>query len=236
MPPVIAYARTKVTSLFGLTSPTQTLPDKLAQATKPHVDSPKVKKQQQINSRRSPTIGGIRRIMKRAHTPEGMVVHYESRLRAFLGISDTNNNGVSEIGGFDDSEWQMIEQEEGIFTPFDKDMLFDEDDIVVLGQALARVQQQQADDSGRGRNGRANPAITAGIRSSLVTEWAIQDSYTRLIVHTMCRYYGLVSFSNTLDNGKNVLHICHPRFFKDAGEADIPSVTFHNFLFNSNNH
>ncbi|KAJ2746526.1 hypothetical protein GGI20_001301 [Coemansia sp. BCRC 34301] len=173
---------------------------------------------------RQPAIGGIRRIMRRAHTPEGLVLHYEARLRAFLGIvpegatADDLNSGDD----LDDGDWQVIEQEEGLFTPFDKDSLFDEGDLVVLGKALTRVQQSSRHTS---------PEIVAGVKSCLVAEWSIQDSFTRLVVHNMCRYYGLVSFSNTLDNGQCVLHICHPRFFKDLLDINAPATSFHHYLY-----
>ncbi|KAI8321770.1 hypothetical protein GQ54DRAFT_172508 [Martensiomyces pterosporus] len=42
------------------------------------------------SSSTSPAIGGLRRLMKRAHTPEGLVTHYEDRLRAFLDL-DTSH-------------------------------------------------------------------------------------------------------------------------------------------------
>ncbi|KAJ2868181.1 hypothetical protein GGH94_000314 [Coemansia aciculifera] len=175
-------------------------------------------------STRQPAIGGIRRIMRRAHTPEGLVLHYEARLRAFLGIvpEGATTDSLNSGDDLDDGDWQMIEQEEGLFTPFDKDSLFDEGDLVVLGKALTQVQQSPR---------RTSPEIVAGVKSCLVAEWGIQDSFTRLVVHNMCRYYGLVSFSNTLDNGQCVLHICHPRFFKDAEDVNTPRVSFYNYLY-----
>ncbi|KAJ2710617.1 hypothetical protein H4R19_003662 [Coemansia spiralis] len=166
---------------------------------------------------RSPTIGGIRRIMRRAHTPEGLVVHYETRLRTFLGIDG---------GAAEDDEWQVIDKDEGAFSPFGDDALFDEDDMVVLGQALLRAQDASS---------RRSPGLAAGIKNSLVAEWPIKDSFARLIVHTMCRYYGLVSFSDTLDGGKSVVHICHPRFFSAAEQVTTPKETFHDFLYDEQN-
>ncbi|PIA17973.1 hypothetical protein COEREDRAFT_80271 [Coemansia reversa NRRL 1564] len=163
---------------------------------------------------RSPTIGGIRKIMRRAHTPEGLVLHYETRLRTFLGIDMTLD---------EDDDWQVIDKDEGMFSPFASDMLFDDGDMVVLTKALLRVQQSVCEKS---------PEIAAGIKNSLVAEWQIQDSFTRLIVHTMCRYYGLVSFSDTLDCGKSVVQVCHPRFFKEAEAVNTPKLTFHDFLYN----
>ncbi|KAJ2468361.1 hypothetical protein GGI02_003724 [Coemansia sp. RSA 2322] len=174
-----------------------------------------------VQTTRQPAIGGIRRVMKRAHTPEGLVLHYEARLRAFLGIAQ-EDSADTQADNVDDSDWQIIEREEGIFTPFEKDSLVDEDGLVVLGKALTQVQQTPR---------RTSPEIVAGVKSSLVAEWAIQDSFTRLVVHNMCRYYGLVSFSNTLDNGQCVLHICHPHFFKDAEAINTPAATFHHFLY-----
>ncbi|KAJ2356364.1 hypothetical protein IWW50_006080 [Coemansia erecta] len=169
---------------------------------------------------RSPTIGGIRRIMRRAHTPEGLVLHYESRLCSFLGI---DNNGNADGLLSDDEDWQVIEMDDGMFSPFGRDMIFDEGDMVILSEALMHAQQSSTTRSSR---------IAAGIKSSLVTEWPIQDSFTRLIVHTMCRYYGLVSYSDTLDSGKCVLHICHPRFFRDDEVVNTPKVTFYQYLYN----
>ncbi|KAJ2142515.1 hypothetical protein IW136_001936 [Coemansia sp. RSA 678] len=169
---------------------------------------------------RSPTPGGIRRIMRRAHTPEGLVMHYESRLCAFLGI---DNNGNADGLLSDDEDWQVIETDEGLFSPFGRDMVFDEGDMVILSEALMHAQQSAS---------RRSSSITAGIKSCLVAEWPIQDSFTRLIVHTMCRYYGLVSYSDTLDNGRCVLHICHPRFFSEGVEVNAPKVAFYQYLYN----
>ncbi|KAJ2394339.1 hypothetical protein GGI05_002078, partial [Coemansia sp. RSA 2603] len=163
----------------------------------------------------------------------GMVLHYESRLRNFLGLAPVDGQQEFNNDGNDDNEWLVVNQEDAIFTPVGKEMLFDEDDLVVLGQALARVQNTKS--SNDSRHSRSNSAIAAGIRDNLVTEWTIQDSFSRLVVHNMCRYYGLVSFSNNLDNGKSVLRICHPRFFKDSDENTVPDVTFHEFLFGANN-
>ncbi|KAJ2771126.1 hypothetical protein IWQ57_002350 [Coemansia nantahalensis] len=176
------------------------------------IDGAPTRKARQAN--RSPTIGGIRRIMRRAHTPEGLVVHYETRLRTFLGVDGGDDNG--------DNEWQVIDKDDATFSPFGSDAVFDEGDMVVLGRALLRTQ-----DAGC----RRSPEIAAGIKSSLVAEWPIKDSFARLIVHTMCRYYGLVSFSDTLDGGKNVVHICHPRFFNAAEEVNVPKDSFHDFLY-----
>ncbi|KAJ2803421.1 hypothetical protein H4R20_002902 [Coemansia guatemalensis] len=181
---------------------------------KPHVEATEATSSKSAASR-SPTIGGIRRIMRRAHTPEGLVLHYEARLRAFLGIDLT-------VDEDDDDDWQVIDRDEGMFSPFGSDMLFDDGDMVVLSKALLRVQQSAREKS---------PEIAAGIKNSLVAEWHIQDSFTRLIVHTMCRYYGLVSFSDTLDCGKCVVQVCHPRFFKEAESVNAPKETFHDFLY-----
>ncbi|KAJ2847491.1 hypothetical protein IWW36_003833 [Coemansia brasiliensis] len=172
---------------------------------------------------RSPTMGGIRRIMRRAHTPEGLVLHYESRLRSFLGF-DTSDSTEALLS--DDEEWQVIDMEEGMFSPFARDVIFDEGDMVILSKALLQAQQSSSHRSS---------SIAAGVESSLVTEWPIQDSFTRLIVHTMCRYYGLVSFSDTLDSGKCVLHICHPHFFSNSQEVGVPKVTFYQYLYNDSN-
>ncbi|KAJ2908875.1 hypothetical protein GGI21_002446, partial [Coemansia aciculifera] len=182
------------------------------------------REQRSAQGSRQAAIGGIRRIMRRAHTPEGLVLHYEARLRAFLGVipEGASADSVSSGDDLDDGDWQMIEQEEGLFTPFDKDALFDEGDLVVLGKALTQVQQSPR---------RTSPEIVAGVKNCLVAEWGIQDSFTRLVVHNMCRYYGLVSFSNTLDNGQCVLHICHPHFFKDTTEINVPAVSFHHYLY-----
>ncbi|KAJ1961728.1 hypothetical protein GGI12_003087 [Dipsacomyces acuminosporus] len=193
------------------------------------------------SSSTSPAIGGLRRLMKRTHTPEGLVTYYENRLRAFLDLdsnADSTDGRASETDGNQqngsaagpcssagDSDWQIIDEDEGMFTPMDRDQLIEEDDMVVLTQALAKIEQSPS---------RPSPAIKAGINQNLVTEWAIPDSFTRLIVHTMCRYYGLVSFSENAADGENVLHICHPRFFKDAETISVPDVTFHQFLYNSN--
>ncbi|KAJ2724431.1 hypothetical protein GGI07_001943 [Coemansia sp. Benny D115] len=96
------------------------------------------------HNRRSPTLGGIRRIMKRTHTPEGLVLYYESRLRRFLGITESSEHTVPETNeGLGDEDWQVIEQEEGVFSPFDKDFVFDEDDLVVLNKALARLLRRE---------------------------------------------------------------------------------------------
>ncbi|KAJ2449536.1 hypothetical protein EV183_004848 [Coemansia sp. RSA 2336] len=172
---------------------------------------------------RSPTMGGIRRIMRRAHTPEGLVLHYETRLRSFLGF-DTSDSADALLS--DDEEWQVIDAEEGMFSPFGHDVIFDEGDMVVLNKALLEAQQSSS---------RRSSSIAAGVESSLVAEWPIQDSFARLIVHTMCRYYGLVSFSDTLDSGKCVLHICHPHFFSSTQEISVPKLTFYQYLYNESN-
>lgn len=171
--------------------------------------------------RRQPNIGGIRRLMRRANTPEGLVLHYEARLRKFLGILPETNNGKDEVDEHDD-DWQMIEQEEGLFTPLGNEALVDEEDMVVLSEELAK---------NKGPSFPNSPEITAGVKNSLVSEWNIQRSFNRLVVHNMCRYYGLVSFSNTLENGQRVLHICHPRFFKDTAEVHIPQDSFYDYLY-----
>ncbi|KAJ1950132.1 hypothetical protein EC988_004502 [Linderina pennispora] len=167
----------------------------------------------------SPAIGGLRRLMKRAHTPAGLVTHYEDRLRAFLSLDAAQERPDDE--GPDD--WQVIDQEEAMFTPVGRDLLLEDDDIVVLNQALVAAQRQGA--------ARPSPAIAAGVRHSLVAQWRIPDSFARLIVHTMCRYYGLVSFSETAEDGASVLHICHPHFFKDGEPVIAPDATFAQFLY-----
>ncbi|KAJ2786834.1 hypothetical protein GGI15_001196 [Coemansia interrupta] len=220
--PMLSYAKTKAIDLFGFTmNITNTDAAVSATAVNPAAKQTPITKP-------LPAANNIRRMMKRVRPPEGMVLHYESRLRNFLGLAPVD--GQQE---FNDDEWLVVNQEDAVFTPVGKEMLFDEDDLVVLGQALARVQSTKA--PGDSRHSRSNSAIAAGIRDNLVTEWTIQDSYTRLVVHNMCRYYGLVSFSNNLDNGKSVLRICHPRFFKDSDENAVPDVTFHEFLFATSN-
>ncbi|KAJ2520585.1 hypothetical protein GGI11_002254 [Coemansia sp. RSA 2049] len=191
-------------------------------------------------------IAGIRRALRRAHTPEGLVLHYESRLRAFLGInedgSEASNAGCEN--GDDDGDWLMVEQDEagGMFSPVGYKTFLD-DDIVVLEKALNKLRDAStgtrkgsSTPSKQNNNNNTNcssPEIVAGIKNSLVAQWAINDSFKRMIVHTMCRYYGLVSFSDTTDSGHTALHICHPRFFNDKDVVAPPSTTFHHFLFNN---
>ncbi|KAJ2658050.1 hypothetical protein IWW48_004222 [Coemansia sp. RSA 1200] len=190
-------------------------------------------------------IAGIRRALRRAHTPEGLVLHYESRLRTFLGINEDGaeaSNTVCENGD-DDGDWLMVEQEEdgGIFSPVGYKTFLD-DDIVVLEKALNKLRdastatRKGSSTPSKQNNNNTNcssPEIVAGIKNSLVAQWAINDSFKRMIVHTMCRYYGLVSFSDTTDSGHTALHICHPRFFNDKDVVTPPSTTFHHFLFNN---
>ncbi|KAJ1799148.1 hypothetical protein LPJ59_002033 [Coemansia sp. RSA 2399] len=174
-------------------------------------------------------ISGIRRALKRAHTPEGLVSHYETRLRAFLGVKENGNNSADgEIDGEDD--WTVIEQADGTFSPIGYNA-FVEDDMVVLEKALDQIRNARSKGSLSSSKQRSSPEIVAGIKSSLVAQWTVKDSFTRMIVHTMCRYYGLVSFSDTTDSGLAALHICHPRFFNDQDVVSLPSPTFHQFIF-----
>ncbi|KAJ1730865.1 hypothetical protein LPJ72_004249 [Coemansia sp. Benny D160-2] len=192
-------------------------------------------------------IAGIRRALRRAHTPEGLVLHYESRLRAFLGINEDGSeasNAACETGD-DDGDWLMVEQDEagGMFSPVGYKTFLD-DDIVVLEKALNKLRDASTatrkgsstpskQNNNNNNTNCSSPEIVAGIKNSLVAQWAINDSFKRMIVHTMCRYYGLVSFSDTTDSGHTALHICHPRFFNEKDVVAPPSTTFHHFLFNN---
>ncbi|KAJ1993356.1 hypothetical protein GGI25_001924 [Coemansia spiralis] len=195
--PMVQYAGDKSTSLsFNNPTVISILQNDIT------VDEPKP------TTTRQPNINGIRRIMKRAHTPEGLVLHYEARLRAFL--SD------------DDGDWHVVEQDD-VFTPLGTETYLD-DDIVVLGNALEKLKAKRPQCS--------SPEIQAGIKNDLVAQWSVKDSFTRLVVHTMCRYYGLVSFSDTTEAGVDVLHICHPRFFNSDDKVVLPDVSFHQLVFN----
>ncbi|KAJ1813328.1 hypothetical protein LPJ56_005201, partial [Coemansia sp. RSA 2599] len=133
---------------------------------------------------------GIKKIMKRAHTPEGMVIHYENKLRGFLGLQQQPTQDDSP----DDSDWLFIDHD-GV--PQSQDKIPAMLDTKALKKGSKHIN---------------NPVIAQGIKDNLVAEWPLKDSYTRLVVHTMCRYYGLVSF--TSQNGKSsILHICHPKLF-----------------------
>ncbi|KAJ2848014.1 hypothetical protein GGI22_005827 [Coemansia erecta] len=173
-------------------------------------------------------ISGIRRALKRAHTPEGLVSHYESRLRAFLGVKENGNNGDDGID--DEDDWMVVEQEDGMISPIGYNA-FVEDDMVVLEKALDQIRNASREGSLSSSKKCSSPEIVAGIKSSLVAQWTVKDSFTRMIIHTMCRYYGLVSFSDTTDSGLAALHICHPRFFNDQDVVSLPSPTFHQFIF-----
>ncbi|KAJ2877508.1 hypothetical protein FB639_003726 [Coemansia asiatica] len=150
--------------------------------------------------------------MKRAHTPEGMVIHYENKLRSFLGLQQPPHS----TDNLDDNDWLFV----------------DHDAVPQPSEKSLGTQQESRVAATKGCKHLSNPLIAQGIRDNLVSEWSVQDSYTRLVVHTMCRYYGLVSF--TSQNGKNsVLHICHPKIFNDSGIVISPEITFHHFLFGS---
>ncbi|KAF7721101.1 hypothetical protein EC973_005402 [Apophysomyces ossiformis] len=53
--------------------------------------------------------------------------------------------------------------------------------------------------------------------------WDIPDSFSRWIVHTMCQYYGLYSFSQTTMDDRRLTFVCHPAhvayIFGDAADA-----------------
>ncbi|KAJ2227156.1 hypothetical protein GGF40_001328 [Coemansia sp. RSA 1286] len=151
--------------------------------------------------------------MKRAQTPEGMVIHYENKLHNFLGLQQSPVD-------LDDNEWLFV----------DPDCIpqhVEESPHTLKGD-------KKINAAAKGAKHFDNPIIAQGIRDNMVSEWPLQDSYARLVVHTMCRYYGLVSF--TSHNGKsNVLHICHPKLFNSSDDVVLPEISFHQFLFGSKN-
>ncbi|KAJ2549838.1 hypothetical protein EV175_004294 [Coemansia sp. RSA 1933] len=194
-----------------------------SKAAKVHTAAPSIKTGSAAN------IGGIRRALKRAHTPEGLILHYETRLRSFLGVADSTDDGDDDSGSENGDDWTVIEQEDGMFSPLGYKS-FMVDDMVVLEKALDQI--RNVCRNGSSSKQYSSPEIVAGIKNSLVAQWNVKDSFTRMIVHTMCRYYGLVSFSDTTDSGNTALHICHPRFFNDQDAVSLPSSTFHQFIFN----
>ncbi|KAJ1772338.1 hypothetical protein IW140_000172 [Coemansia sp. RSA 1813] len=197
----------------------------LPKATKAHTAS-------SVKTGSAANIGGIRRALKRAHTPEGLVLHYETRLRAFLGVEDNNDDNADgeDSENNDEGDWLVVEQEDGMFSPIGYKAFLD-DDMVVLEKALGHLRNTNSKGSPSSSKDCSSPEIVAGIKNSLVAQWTVKDSFTRMIVHTMCRYYGLVSFSDTTGSGHTALHICHPRFFNDQDVVSLPSPTFHQFIF-----
>ncbi|KAI8384382.1 uncharacterized protein BYT42DRAFT_612086 [Radiomyces spectabilis] len=76
-------------------------------------------------------------------------------------------------------------------------------------------------------------------------QWEIGDAFARWIVHALCRYYGLVSLSKTLNDGRRVTFACHKAHLDcvlgnqhtpiDAAETlewDMPAMSFYDYLFN----
>ncbi|KAK9762502.1 hypothetical protein K7432_011702 [Basidiobolus ranarum] len=61
----------------------------------------------------------------------------------------------------------------------------------------------------------------------------IQDSQIRFIVHAICQYYQLVSFSNNTKCGRRLTYICHPRlvFPNSPKVPGIREQTFYQFVF-----
>ncbi|KAI9472186.1 MAG: hypothetical protein EXX96DRAFT_542304 [Benjaminiella poitrasii] len=71
------------------------------------------------------------------------------------------------------------------------------------------------------------------------------NRFERCIVHTMCRHYGLCSFSQTDEQDNRVTYICHPAYidyvtkqdlesidYVDASNWTMPETSFYEYLFN----
>ncbi|KAI7904017.1 uncharacterized protein BX663DRAFT_506124 [Cokeromyces recurvatus] len=74
------------------------------------------------------------------------------------------------------------------------------------------------------------------------------NQFERYILHTMCRYYGLYSFSKTDEQNNRITYICHPAYINyvtkqdvesidyiDAANWTMPEKSFYEYLFNQKN-
>ncbi|ORX96013.1 hypothetical protein K493DRAFT_314734 [Basidiobolus meristosporus CBS 931.73] len=61
----------------------------------------------------------------------------------------------------------------------------------------------------------------------------IQDRQIRFIVHAMCQYYHLVSFSNDTECGRRLTYVCHPQalYPNSQKEPGVREKSFYEFVF-----
>ncbi|RUS13266.1 hypothetical protein BC937DRAFT_95603, partial [Endogone sp. FLAS-F59071] len=106
-----------------------------------------------------------------------------------------------------------------------------EDEMNEEGEVLVTREKEEEDDE------EGEESTEEG---TMYLVWEIGDKFSRYIVHSMCQYYNLVSFSKTTKGGRRLTYVCHPRYqsqSSDSEESDtdvatsIPPRTFFDYLF-----
>jgi len=136
----------------------------------------------------------LRRRLKKSYVPHGVVQRFDTELLGFL------KRMIAEADGQDlEYEWVVVEQRNSDIEPEeqDEDEVFDEIEFVDEGAPKEELN-----------------------RNPMYLVWEIGDRFSRWIVHTMCKYYSLASFSKTMSDGRRLTYVCHPHHLRTLSNLD----------------
>ncbi|CAG8471796.1 12111_t:CDS:2 [Ambispora leptoticha] len=216
--------------------------------------NPKKHPRQSDDNNGHPTVTReMRKRLKKNH-PRKLVKKYESELISFLGgqvnikkggdeekendvsgqviaTATTTIHSSSDTSGCQD-EWIHIDEvKEGKLSSNEVDT---EHDVVIIEKEQDIVKMSSIKHS-RSNEAHEPPALT--LQGNFLV-WDIDDKFSRWVVHTMCRYYALNSFSSDTEEGRRLTFVCHPGFMDETGggldnaklRIKLPKKTFFEYL------
>ncbi|CAG8443352.1 8310_t:CDS:2 [Ambispora gerdemannii] len=191
-----------------------------------HNVNPKKHPRQSDENNGQPTVTReMRKRLKKNH-PRRLIKKYESELIYFLDRVNIKKGGCDEekendfsspiFSDFHD-EWVNVDEvKEGKLTSNEVDK---EHDVVIIRKEQDIVRMSDLNRSIS--NEVHEPPILFTLHEAFLV-WDIGDKFARWVVHTMCRYYALTSFSYDTEEGHRLTYVCHPGFMDETGgELDI---------------
>ncbi|KAG9301676.1 hypothetical protein G9A89_016747 [Geosiphon pyriformis] len=185
----------------------------------------------------------MRKRLKKSH-PKGIVKKYEDELIYFLDRMNDDNNvdqPYSPTSVERHEEWVIVhEVKRGELIASNVDQ--EHDGVIVEKQAdIVNMSTTDTPLSDEEEEKHVNFATPRGV--FLVLD--IGDKFSRWVVHLMCRYYNLWSFSKDIQEGKRLTYVCHPSCElediergaivrtgnKIRKEIKLPEKTFFEYLY-----
>ncbi|CAG8459091.1 4892_t:CDS:2 [Paraglomus occultum] len=197
-----------------------------------------------------------RKRLRKSH-PEGIVKTYEEKLTAFLSgsnadakeeirigkemrtkvkkkVKDGTKSDENERRQFNGKDKRMenskttaeLSNSKGISTDWilvdDVDYGDDESDGSDVGDVVYRQ-----------KRGTWEEVISIANNDGLLI-LDIEDKFSRWVVHLMCQYYDVVSFSKNSTDGRRLTYVCHPACvygFESGQQIEVPEQSFFDYLF-----
>ncbi|KAI8928722.1 hypothetical protein BC831DRAFT_447168 [Entophlyctis helioformis] len=158
---------------------------------------------------------------------EEAVRRFEIMIISFVteSLGNAAHKDIVRAPSLDERSIDSIQSLESV----DSDDLWDAPETHDLDNGWIRLDARGPTDAAESPALASEPSVPGEMRLVLT------DSFLRLLVHTVCRYYMLVSFSKDMPDGQRVTYIRNPHAMgngrRHASNYNLPAVSFSDFIF-----